>query len=203
MYAISSWILPYLVVVSTIIAFREPLELASIGWSATDDFSRIFSQGLFTGRRVDSLYEHLVDLEGWMLMIVALWSLCASAAALLLARLVRPRVIPALVAAVSCPVALCYWFINPWAIPLGAFAMVLLGHAMSRERRIHIPGLRKFGRESEDESTTRLWILGPISKRLVASRYRGGCFRRTVVRLGDLRFVLGVDSRLHSALGLV
>ena len=90
-------------------------------------------------------------------------------ASLLLAQSRRPLISPALTAAASCPVALCYWFVNPWAIPLGAFSMVLLGHAMSRERRIHIAGLRKFGRESEDESTTRLWIFGPISKRLVAS----------------------------------
>ena len=84
----------------------------------------------------------LMDLDSMLLTVVSSWTLGASAVSLGLARFRLSGVNPALVAAASCPVALWFWFVNPWAIPLGAFTMVLLGHAMSRERRFRMRELR-------------------------------------------------------------
>ena len=150
-YSLTSWVLPYLGIVCTIILFRESLVFASWEVWKPDRLTWEFHwqiEGVTWS--YEMLYHRLILLERPLLAVMATWSLCALMASLLLAQSRHPLISPALTAAASCPVALCYWFINPWAIPLGAFSMVLLGHAMSRERRLPAGDSREFGTQVKE-----------------------------------------------------
>ena len=164
-YSLASWIVPYLVVIAMIILFGDALKTASLGLFETDVLSSNFRRGLATGWTIESLYQRLADLQPVLWSAIALWSLAALTASLALSRFRHPLITPWLVAAASCPVALCLWFITPWAIPLGAFTMVLLGHAMSRERRLRISAQDVHSGSSGDERLTRWPDLLATTKR--------------------------------------
>ena len=147
-YSLASWIMPYLVVVVTIILF-SPAEL---------EF-RSFEQRAF-------LYSRLLELDPWTLTLLVIWTIGVLAASLTLARSQRPALDPAYVAALACPVTLCVWFANPWAWPLGAFTMVLFGHAMSRERRRRMDSLRALSCGGDIEPTANWSVVRATAKRV-------------------------------------
>ena len=126
-YSIASWIVPYLIVVATIILYRpSALEMP---WPT-------FWEHAF-------VYTRLNELDPWLLTAVALYALGVLTASLVLAQFRQLLINPASIAALACPIALCVWFAHPywWTLPLGAFTMVLFGHAMSRERRLRLGAL--------------------------------------------------------------
>ena len=165
-YSLASWIMPYLVVVVTTILF-SPSEL---------EF-RSFAQRAF-------LYSRLLDLDPWTLTLLVLWTIGVLAASLMLARSQRPAINPAYVAALACPVTLCVWFANPWALPLGAFTMVLFGHAMSRERRISTDSLRALSCGGHIEPTANWSVVRATAKRVAPLIFMLAISAVTIVALG-------------------
>ena len=145
-YSLASWVLPYFVVTVTMVLFSDSLDLIGRIYS---DFDAMWLQWYWWSNREDYRYSfafpRLMDLDPLLLTVVAFWTMGVSVVSLGLARFRRTPLNPSFVAAASCPGALWFWFVNPWAIPLGAFTMVLLGHAMSRERRLRIKELRLLG----------------------------------------------------------
>lgn len=157
-YSLATWILPYIVMVVAIISFHAPIEWDCWGDAGPDVWTFSFHCDGVPVRAF--VYSRLSELDPSTLTIVCLWSLGALAASLTLARIRHPLINPMSIAVVAIPAALWFWFVNPWAMPLGAFAMVLLGHAMSRERRLRIRALDLLSRSSGDERVTRwpdLW----------------------------------------------
>ena len=154
-YSLTSWMLHYLVVVATLALFRDALVVRE-DYLDPDRLTWWFHwYTVGFSWSYDVIYGSLVKLNPWVLAVVATWSICAVAASLRLAQSRHVPINPVLVAVASCPVALGYWFTNPWAIPLGAFTMVLLGHAMSRERRLCIESFRVFECDQRDAPVTR------------------------------------------------
>ena len=153
-YSLASWSLPYLVITITIILFSAPPELTGWRSSSSSGLDWVTLGFHWWRHRVEwpyaFVYPHLRDLDSLWLTAVALWGFCASIASLGLTRFRRSPINPVMVVAAACPVALWFWFVNPWAIPLGAFTMVLFGHAMSRERRLRIMTMFVLGGEYRD-----------------------------------------------------
>ena len=120
-YSMASWIVPYLAVVATIILYRpSALEMP---WPT-------FWENAF-------VYSRLNELDTWLLTAVALYALGVLTASLVLAQFRQSLINPASIAALASPIAVSVWFVQSfWVLPLGTFTMVLLGHAMLRERRI-------------------------------------------------------------------
>ena len=189
-YSLASWVAPFLVVVATIISFR-PIELHPPAFERTvhpniasyDTVFRMQAPDRPDIREPDQLtwmfhihyghwpystvYPRLNDLNPVVWTVVALWSLSALSAALALARSRRLPFNPVLVVALASPVALSHWFTNPWAIPLGAFTMVLLGHAMSRERRLRVGATQTLEGEHKDRNTNRWPDLRAVKKQFI------------------------------------
>ena len=113
------------------------------------------------------LYPELRDLDTWWLTGTALWAFIASTVSLGLTRYRNSTVNPAMVVSASCPVALWFWFVTPWGILLGAFTMVLFGHAMSRERRLRVKTMLVPGGECQDVFTLRRSNARSIPKRIL------------------------------------
>ena len=126
-YSIASWIVPYLIVVATIIRYRP---------SALETPWPTFWEHAF-------VYSRLNELDPELLMAAALYTLGVLTATLVLAQFPQSLINPASIAVLACPIALCVWFAHPfwWALPLGAFTLVLFGHAMSREHRFQLEAL--------------------------------------------------------------
>ena len=166
-YSMASWVVPYLVVMAVIILFR-PIELQASfgeGWEP-DELTWRFH---WRGDRVEWphawLYPRLNGLDPTTLTAIALWSLSTMTASLAMTLSRRLPFNPVLVVALASLVALSHWFTNPWAIPLGAFTMVLLGHAMSRERRLRISASDTLSESSVDgRSTRRADSLGTVNR---------------------------------------
>ena len=150
-YSMTSWIVPYLVVVATTIMFRP---------SALDiQFPSYWPRAF--------VYSRLNELDPWLLTAVALYVLGVLTASLVLALFRHPLVNPASIAALACPIALCIWFAHPfwWTLPLGAFTMVILGHAMSRERRLRLEALETVEGRGDHRFASRWLGMLAVTKR--------------------------------------
>ena len=170
-YSMASWVMPYLVVIATIILFR-PIELQSVatvsGVGQPDELTFGFH---WWGNRVGWphawVYPRLNGLDPTILTGIALWSISAVTASLAMTPFRRLPFNPMLVVALASPVALTHWFTNPWAIPLGAFTMVLLGHAMSRERRLRVGAMRLLEGEREGTFPHRWSDMRAVTRKLL------------------------------------
>ena len=125
-YAIGLWILPQLVCTVMILLVTQDLDWFGDSYNATynvPDWVWNVNRG------------QTIIWKTSLLVATACVAVVALAYAHVLTRSKRPAVSPNLVAAAAFAHAFVFWFSNPFGFLLGAWTMVWIGHAISREAR--------------------------------------------------------------------
>ena len=141
-YSVAFWMLPHLAIASVILLFGDRFQWDGNPWSQPDWVWEVAHGQVITQKTL-------------ILAFTTVWSIVALVVAIALTRSEQPPINPLMVAATGTVSVAWFWFITPWGIPLSTFAIVLLGHAVSRQNRVRTGAIEVAGSELTPAQGTR------------------------------------------------